>query len=100
MKYQKNGLVRVMEKPRPSTLAWIGLGTYVAAYDYLCPKGETMSEGCDRYMETPVGKILTIGAVALTASHLINMLPDNYDPFRFALKLRKIDEAMDVWGDE
>lgn len=74
-----------MNKLRPSTKAWIGLGAYVAAYDILAPKGETLSEGVDRMLEHDKCKYVAIGGVALTAAHLINLLPPKYDPFHKVL---------------
>lgn len=76
-----------MEKPRPSTLAWAGLVGGVALYDILSPKGETLSEGFDRLMDTTPGKIAAIGSVALVATHLLNILPQKYDPIHRALFL-------------
>lgn len=90
-----------MELPRPSTLGWAGLIAGIAAYDYLCPQGETLSEGFDHLMETKTGKVVAIGAVALTGAHLLNLLPDRLDIYHgFGNVLQSVDEAMDVWGDE
>jgi hypothetical protein len=75
---------------RPSTLAWATLATSVAAYDVLCPKGETLSEGVDRALEHPLGRILAVGAIALTASHLMNLLPTQVDPFTRALSFKEV----------
>lgn len=84
-----------MEKPRPSTLAWVGLAASVAAYDILCPEGETMSEGVDRALETRVGRVLALGAIAVTSCHLANILPQRYDPFHQALKWRIMEKAIE-----
>lgn len=62
-----------MEKPKPSNLAWAILGASVVTYDILAPEGETMSEAVDRALERPVGRILAVGAVALTSAHLLNV---------------------------
>lgn len=70
---------------RPSEKAWIGLGVYVAAYDALSPNGETLSEGMDRALEHPTWRYMAIGATALTAAHLLNLLPERADPFNYAL---------------
>lgn len=77
-----------MELPevRPSTLAWCFIGTFVASYDALCPKGETLSEGVGDVLERPVGKYLALGGIALTAAHLARILPEQIDPFHQALK--------------
>lgn len=65
----------------PSKAAWVGLAAGVAAYDILCPEGETMSEQYDRWLDNPRAKYLAIGAVAVTAAHLLNVIPEQYDPF-------------------
>lgn len=83
-----------MEKPRPSTVAWGVLATGVAAYDVLCPSGETLSEGVDRALETRTGKALALGAIAVTACHLANIIPERCDPFHHALKW-KIKDLLD-----
>jgi hypothetical protein len=60
--------------------AWITLAAGIACYDYFCSSGETLSEGCDRALESH--KILTLGAIAITAGHLANIIPPKLDPFR------------------
>lgn len=69
-----------MERPRPSNLAWVALAAGVATYDYYAPPGETLSEAVDRALERPVGRVLALGAIAITAAHLINVLPPEIDP--------------------
>lgn len=82
-----------MERMKPSTAAWIGLGVGVAAYEAFCPQGETLSEGVDRALETKVGKYIVLGSIALTACHLANITPQKYDPFHYALMWKKVKEA-------
>lgn len=58
---------------------WLAIGAGVLAYEILCPEGELLSEGVDRGLEKhPTLTRLAIGATAL---HLLNMLPEQYDPF-------------------
>lgn len=73
---------------RPSTIAWGVLIGGVATYDILCPQNETLSEGVDRAMEHPVGRVLALGGIALTALHLANVLPKPLDPFAHALSFK------------
>jgi hypothetical protein len=62
---------------RTSSKAWMALGVGVAAYDYLAPQGETMSEWVDSALERhPITTTLAVGAVAL---HLLNVLPPQID---------------------
>jgi hypothetical protein len=72
---------------RPSGKAWIGLAAGVAAYDALCPRGETLSEGIDAALERPIGRYLAIGAVAVTSAHLLNILPNKIDPIQRFVQL-------------
>ena len=70
-----------MERPRPSTVAWGVLAGGVAAYDYFCPTGETMSERMDDWLDKPISRAVAVGAVAVTSAHLLNYLPQRVDPF-------------------
>lgn len=80
-----------MERPKPSTVAWCGLAVGVAAYDMLCPPGETMSEAVDRALEHRHKKIMALGAIAITAAHLANLLPEQVDPFHHVTKWKTIE---------
>lgn len=64
---------------------WMALGIGVAAYEIACPTGETLSEGVDRALERPLGRVLALGGIAITAAHLANLLPEKLDPFHYAL---------------
>ena len=79
-----------MEKPRPASIAWGALIGGVALYDYLAPDGETLSEGVDRALEHKTGRFLAVGAIAITASHLLNILPQKYDPIHNLPKILRI----------
>lgn len=74
-----------MEKPRASTIAWLSVPAAIAAYDYLCPKGEQLSERADEWCENPVKRVavgLAMGALSL---HLINAIPEKYDVIHYLL---------------
>lgn len=78
---------------RPSTKAWGVLVAGVAAYDVLSPRGETLSEGIDGALEgSPYKRAATLGAIAITALHLSNALPERYDPFHYALAWKNLDQ--------
>lgn len=72
---------------RTSEKAWIGLAAGIFAYDVLCPEGETLSEGVDRALEHPKGRIAAIGAIAITSAHLLNILPEKIDPLHNLLRV-------------
>ena len=61
---------------RSADIGWTLLVGGIIAWDVFAP--ETLSDGADRYLEHPVGKYLTLGAVAIVASHLLN-IPDHYE---------------------
>ena len=65
---------------RPSNVAWAALTVGVAFYEYCAPEGELMSQAVDRALEKPLGRYLALGAIAITAAHLANILPEQYDP--------------------
>ena len=72
---------------RPSEKAWIGLAVGIFTYDVLCPRGETLSEGVDRALEHPRNKYATMGAIAITGAHLLNVLPEKIDPLHHLLRV-------------
>ncbi len=61
---------------------WGAVVVGTVAFDILSP--ETASNAMDRYLQHPTGKILAIGAVAITAFHLLNVFDhyhlEKYDP--------------------
>ncbi len=77
-----------MERPKHSTIAWSVLATSVFAYDYLCPEGEMLSEACDNMIERPLTRALLYGAVGGVALHLVNAIPEEYDPIHRLSKLK------------
>lgn len=59
-----------------------GLVGGVICYDLLLAKdGQTISEGVDALLERGgVSRAVTLGAIAITAGHLSNLIPQKYDP--------------------
>lgn len=58
------------------TLGWAVLIGGVILWDYFAP--ETLSGAVDRALEKH--RALTIGAIAVTGAHLLNILPEQADP--------------------
>lgn len=81
-------MANTMERPRPSTVGWALLIGGVALWDFLCPEGETLSEGVDHALEHPIGKYFALGGIAVTAAHLANVLPDNIDPIHQLVRFK------------
>lgn len=71
----------------PAKTAWMVLGAGVLAHDVFCKQGETLSEGVDKALESH--KVLALGAIALTALHLANVIPPKYDPIHQAAEFVK-----------
>ena len=58
--------------------AWVALGTAVFAYEAFAPRGELLSEACDRYRQSrPIATYLTI---AYLAGHSARAIPARIDP--------------------
>lgn len=85
------------ERRKIGEAAWlIGLGA-VAAYEVACPPGHTLSEALDHHIEHPIKRRLIEGALAITALHLTNRLPDAVDPYHQVARLgRKLGERRAV----
>jgi len=68
--------------------AWSALAAAVIAYEVLAPEGQLLSEGVDRaLLKYPT---LTRIGIALVACHLVNAIPDRYDPLHLiAVHTRK-----------
>ncbi len=71
---------------RCSTKAWLGLGAYVAATEVCAPDGELLSHAVDRWLEKHPGRAVSAVSIVGTALHLLNLLPERYDPFAVTLK--------------
>jgi hypothetical protein len=58
-------------------------------HDLACPDGEQLSEGVDRGLERHPS--LVYGFIGVTAAHLMNLLPNQIDPYVLVgLNLRKM----------
>lgn len=64
---------------RPADQAWIALAAGVLVYELAAHDGELLSEAADRYLARH--PVLTIGVVAATALHLLNITPRWCDPY-------------------
>jgi hypothetical protein len=68
--------------------AWIVLLAGVTAWELLAPTGHLLSEGVDRAIERH--PVITRAAIAVTALHLMNLLPSQVDPFHHLPRVLKI----------
>lgn len=72
---------------QPADRAWLTLAGGVLVYDLLCPRGETLSEGVDRYHAARPW--LTRISVAIVAAHLLDWLPSLLDPLHCITVIRQ-----------
>lgn len=59
--------------------AWLLMVTAIAAYEVWAPDGELLSEAVDRGLEKH--PLLIHAAIAVTALHLLNRVPEWCDPY-------------------
>jgi hypothetical protein len=71
---------------RYSTKAWLGLGAYVVTTEVCAPDGELLSQAVDRWLEKRPGRTVSVLTIVATALHLLNLLPERYDPFAITFK--------------
>lgn len=77
MKRGKNDMSH--NETHAGTWGWAGIAVGVYLFDHYCE--ESLSHAFKRGMENPRSRPLVLGALAITASHLICALPERYDPF-------------------
>lgn len=70
---------------RPGDKAWLALAAGVLAWDWMCPRGEMLSEASARYKAAR--PVLWPAAIVYTAGHLWHVWPEEYDLFTRAARL-------------
>lgn len=78
----------LIKELRPSEKAWLGLVAGVTLYDALSRDGETMSERYAQFVDDH--PVMAWGAVAITAGHLLDIIPEKIDPIHNLAKLARI----------
>lgn len=63
---------------RSGDWAWCVVGAGVLAYDVAAKSDELLSQACDRYLVTH--PVITRAAVLYVAAHLLNVVPNRFDP--------------------
>ena len=63
---------------RHGDYAWLALAAAILAYEAAAPRGELLSEACDRYRQRH--PIITLGVIAYLAAHLARLIPRRVDP--------------------
>lgn len=70
-----------------SKRAWGALALGILVYELAAPRGELMSEGADKALESH--PLLTYATIGTVACHLANILPEWIDPIHQSLKFLK-----------
>lgn len=73
---------------------WAITAGVIAALEIACPDGETLSEGVDRALERPFTRYAAVAGIGITAAHLLNVIPEKYDPFHYALLWKDRPESL------
>jgi hypothetical protein len=63
---------------KPGDWAWVALATAILAYELRAPKGELLSQACDRYRTRR--PIATHAIIIYLAGHLTRTWPRTIDP--------------------
>lgn len=71
---------------KPADYGWMALTAGVMAWNAFAP--ETLSSGVDRYLNSKA-RHLAVGAVVVTASHLVNIIPRGLDPIYHGVDLMR-----------
>jgi len=74
-----------MNHEKQGTLFWAGLAAYVALCDVFGK--ETLTHAFGRGLENPRTRPFVVGALGITALHLLKVIPVEADPFYVAREL-------------
>lgn len=69
-----------------STKGWLIVGAVIGVIEWKAPPDDMLSHAVDAWLEHPLGRYFATAGVLITASHLLNKLPSDYDPFTWAFK--------------
>ena len=72
--------MRTVRRHVTAERAWCALATLVAGYEFAAPEGQLLSQAVDRWLQRH--PVATYAAVAVTAAHLVNLIPERVDPYR------------------
>lgn len=65
---------------------WLGLACFVAAWDMYAPQSLTSAFREAATSEHYLIRAAALGGLAVTAAHLLDVLPHEYDPFYLAIE--------------
>jgi hypothetical protein len=66
--------------------SWLVVGAVVSGIELAAPRGELLSHGVDRALESH--PVLTRAAILYLGAHLLNLIPQEIDPlYQIAVRL-------------
>lgn len=86
-----------MNHEKAGTAGWAGLAVGVYLFDKYSPESLTSAFARAREHEHPFVRAAAIGALAVTAAHLMGVIPRELDPF-YSLTERNSDGQPEVEG--
>jgi hypothetical protein len=72
-----------VEQGRCGSYGWMAIGAFVVGWDVLA--NETLSHAAKRGLENNYTAPLVAAAIGVTALHLLDVLPEQIDPFTMAI---------------
>lgn len=69
------------------TVGWALLAGLVVAWDLT--QQESLTHAFERARTHQTGRVLALGAMAVTSLHLLDRIPHQFDPFYLALELKR-----------
>lgn len=76
-----------MGKSKVGSIGWLGIAAGVLAFDVLAE--ESLSSAFSRGTENPRTRPFVLGALGITALHLLDVLPPAIDPIDTAVRLAR-----------
>ncbi len=76
---------------QPSDWAWVSLVTGIATYEVRCKHGQYMSDASSRYRRAQ--PILWPAVICLVAGHLLEVIPERFDPIHRLASLKREEPA-------
>lgn len=68
-----------MERIDEGVVKWAALGACIATLEFV--GNESLTHAFERARNHPVGRVVAIGGLAITAAHLMGRIPRRIDPF-------------------
>jgi hypothetical protein len=78
---------------KTGTRGWLAIVAFVVAFDRF--NEESLTHAAKRGMEHPVSRPFVAVAIGITALHLTNIIPEQYDPYYKWIDLNSITSPIE-----